>query len=278
MTQLEAMKNAQLFHYACRVPIALYRGFQCFAALPETRQTASFLLNNGDPLRALDVQMQQLYIPQHVKSSWREHFIFLNAGDDLMLLAGPVTTGEMDDTRMRRLFRMLGPMVSREGSLRKYLSSLPVVSGETCYYLGRMLMKLFIKPRETDLANGQEEPLPDAPALPAEDLPSDLSSVVRGALSFIDHHLTDKLTAQMIADHVQVHRDYLSARFKKETGIAMMVYIQKRRVEEACHFLRFSRYSLQEIASLCQFSSQSRFTEIFKRHIGMTPNQYREEA
>ena len=270
MTQLEAMQSAQLFHYACRVPIALYQGYRCFLSLPEDRMTASVLLSGADPLRGLDIQFQQLFLPQHVKSSWREHFIFLNAGDDLMLLAGPVTLREMDDTRMRRMFRVLGPMVQREGSLRRYLSGLPVVEGDTLYYLGRMLQKLFVKPAET-VPEPEEAPSP-------EDLPGTLSSVVRGAIAFIDHHLTDKLTAQTIADHVGVHRDYLSARFKKETGVAMMVYIQKRRVEEACHFLRFSRYSLQEIAGLCQFSSQSRFSEIFKRHIGMTPNQYRDEA
>lgn len=271
MTQLEAMQNAQLFHYACRVPIALYRGFRCFLSLPEERMTASLLLSGTDPLRGLDIQHQQLFLPQHVRSPWREQFIFLNAGDDLLLLVGPLTVREMDDTRMRRLFRILRPMVQREGSLRKYLSGLPVVEGETLYYLGRMLQKLFVQPSET--APERESVLSDSDGVPGE-----LSSVVRSAMTFIDHNLTEKLTAQTIADHVGVHRDYLSARFKKETGVAMMVYIQKRRVEEACHFLRFSRYSLQEIAALCQFSSQSRFTEIFKRHIGMTPNQYRDEA
>ncbi len=272
MTQLEAMQSAQLFHYACRVPIALYQGYRCFLSLPEDRMTASVLLSGADPLRGLDIQFQQLFMPQHVRSPWREHFIYLNAGDDLMLLAGPVTLREMDDTRMRRLFRMLGPMVQREGSLRKYLSGLPVVEGDTLYYLGLMLQKLFVK----ENAAIEAEETVETPE--AWEKPGALSSVVRNAMAFIDHHLTDKLTAQTIADHAGVHRDYLSARFKKETGIAMMVYIQKRRVEEACHFLRFSRYSLQEIAALCQFSSQSRFSEIFKRHIGMTPNQYRDEA
>lgn len=259
-----AMQNAQLFHYACRVPIAVYSGLECVLSLPEERQTASLLLSGADPLRGLDADMQQLYIPQHLRSSWREQFIFLNCGEDMSVLAGPFAMGDMDETRMRRLFRMLRPMVSREGSLRKYLSGLAVLSGETGLYLGKLLCRLF-------LPNSREEP-----AEAGEDN-SDLSSVVRDAARFIDSHITDKLTAQSIADSVNVHRDYLSARFKKETGVAMMVYIQKKRVEQACRFLRFTRYSLQEVAQLCQFSSPSRFSDIFKRHTGMTPHQYREE-
>ncbi|MDD2428320.1 MAG: AraC family transcriptional regulator [Eubacteriales bacterium] len=272
MTQLEAMRNARLFHYACRVPIALYRGSHCFAALPEQRVTASLLLNNGDPILSLDAQKAQLYIPQHLKSAWREYFIFLNAGDDLILLAGPLALHQMDETRLSRMFRVLRPLVHKQGGLKKYLSSLPVVTGDTLFYLAKLLCKLFLPNEE----NGNAAP-PLEEMLP-ERLPDNLSFAVRGAITYIEHNLMEKLTASTIAEHAGVHRDYLSTLFKKETGIAMMVYIQKRRAEEACHFLRFSSYSITEIAGLCQFSSQSRFTDIFKRHIGMTPAQYREEA
>lgn len=269
MTQEELINTAQVFYHACRVPIALYRGTQCFASFPEARQCASLITGDTDPLKTLDVQMQELYVPQHVKSVWREHFIFLNAGDDLLLLAGPVAVGVMDETRVQRLFRVLRPMLQTQSSMRRYLRNLTVVPGRSTFYLGKMMSRLFL-PRES-LSPLSEEPLP------GELDPSDLSNVVRTATAYIDSHLTDKLTAGLIAEHVQVHPDYLSARFKKETGIAMMVYIQKRRAEEACHFLRYSNISLSEIASLCQFSSQSRFNEVFKRHIGMTPQQYREE-
>ncbi len=192
MTQLEAMQNAQLFHHACRVPIALYRGLQCFLAQPEERMTASLLLSNVDPIRALDIQFQQLFLPQHIRSRWREEFIFLNAGDDLLVLVGPMTLREMDETRMRRLFRILRPMVQREGSLRRYLSGLPIVPGETLHYLGRLLQKLFVQPSEVATQKGNLDPA-------FESVTEELSSVVRGAMVFIDNNLTEKLTAQTIA-------------------------------------------------------------------------------
>lgn len=268
MTQQEAMQTARLFHFACRVPVALYTGRTCFFTLPDNRQTASTLLGNGDPLPYLDVDAQQLYSPQHVRSGWRESFIFLAADGDLNILCGPMTLGTMDETRVRRLFNMMRPLGAREGSLRKHLSSLQTVSGTTCHYLGRLMTRLF----------------PCTGAEKAEEKPgekpggAELSPVIKSAIAFIDDNVGEHLTAQSIADHAQVHRDYLSTLFKKETGVAMMVFIQQRRAAYACRLIRQGSMSFQEISQRCRFSSQSRFADIFKRHIGMTPTQYKQEA
>ena len=59
-------------------------------------------------------------------------------------------------------------------------------------------------------------------------------------MRYIDDHLSDKLRVGDIARQVYVHPDYLSARFKQETGEGISRYIQRRRVQEACRFLRYS--------------------------------------
>ncbi|MDI9520395.1 MAG: AraC family transcriptional regulator [Bacillota bacterium] len=105
---------------------------------------------------------------------------------------------------------------------------------------------------------------------------SQVSSIVRGAMRYIDDHLSDKLRVSDIARQVYVHPDYLSARFKQETGEGISRYIQRRRVQEACRFLRYSAYPIAQIAGYFQFSSQSAFTRVFKQHQGITPRQYRE--
>lgn len=105
-----------------------------------------------------------------------------------------------------------------------------------------------------------------------------VSSMVRGAMRYIDDHLSKKLRVGDIASQVYVHPDYLSARFKQETGEALSRYIQRRRVQEACRFLRYSAYPIARIAEYFQFSSQSAFTRVFKQHQGMTPRQYREQG
>lgn len=102
-----------------------------------------------------------------------------------------------------------------------------------------------------------------------------LSGMIRNAIACIDRHLSEKLTVPMIAGHVYVHPDYLSSRFKQEMNVTITAFIQKRRIEEACHFLRYSDSTVSEIAAFYQFCSQSRFIQVFKKYMGVTPVQYK---
>jgi len=101
------------------------------------------------------------------------------------------------------------------------------------------------------------------------------SSLIRRTIAYIDEHLSEPLTTATIAATVSVHPDYLSKRFKQETGEAMHRFILRRRVEEAAHFMRYGQDSIPAIAAFYQFSSQAHFTSVFKRFTGYTPQRYR---
>lgn len=101
------------------------------------------------------------------------------------------------------------------------------------------------------------------------------SRLVRETIAYIDEHLSEPLDTALLAHAVFVHPDYLSKRFRQETGEAMHAFILRRRVEEAAHFMRYGNDSIPDIATFYQFSSQSHFTTVFKRFMGYTPQQYR---
>ena len=101
------------------------------------------------------------------------------------------------------------------------------------------------------------------------------SRMVREIIAYIDEHLSEPLDTPQLAKAVYVHPDYLSKRFRQESGEAMHAFILRRRVEEAAHFMRYGNDSIPDIATFYQFSSQSHFTTVFKRFIGYTPQQYR---
>lgn len=246
-------------HHAVHVPVAVYRGRARVFSIPEDAQTASTVLGNGDALQYLPVDDGQTGLVQHVRSSFREHFIYAPMSGYAVLL-GPMTQGRMDETRLNRLFALLRPKLFT-GALRRHLKSLPHVDAKTCHYLGKLLLCLL---------QGKSLSSQDLP------LPKDLSPVVQSAVQFIHRHLDRRLTAGDIAQHAKVHPDYLSSLFKKEMGLAMMVYIQKQHVEEACALLTGTDLSLADIARQCQFSSPSRFADIFKKHMGMTPTEYKQ--
>ncbi|MDD3214634.1 MAG: helix-turn-helix domain-containing protein, partial [Eubacteriales bacterium] len=102
------------------------------------------------------------------------------------------------------------------------------------------------------------------------------SRLIRQTIAYIDEHLSEPMDTPAIAASVFVNPDYLSKRFKQETGEAMHHFILRRRVEEAAHFMRYSDDTIPDIAAFYRFSSQGHFTTVFKRFMGYTPKQYRE--
>ena len=80
-----------------------------------------------------------------------------------------------------------------------------------------------------------------------------------------------------IKERIGVSSGYLSRLFKKETGVSVSAYIRSQKIDMAKNLLRFSDYSMIEIANRLSFSSQSHFIQQFHEVVGMTPKKYRDE-
>ena len=53
--------------------------------------------------------------------------------------------------------------------------------------------------------------------------------------------------------------------------------IINEKIKNSEYLLKYTEYSLQEISSVCAFSSQSRFCDYFQRKNGITPSKYRKK-
>lgn len=104
---------------------------------------------------------------------------------------------------------------------------------------------------------------------------SKYSNIIQQAISYIYKNLTNKLTLQKIADVIYVHPNYLSTLFKKEVGMNLPDYIMRTRVDEAKYYIRYTNTKISDIAIFYQFCNQSYFTQVFKKFVGRTPNEYR---
>ena len=92
---------------------------------------------------------------------------------------------------------------------------------------------------------------------------------------YVFSHLHSRLTIQEIAEHFYVHPNYLTSLFRKETGMSLYQYILSEKMALVENLLIYSDYSLIEISSYLGFSSQSHLGKLFKKAVGMTPQQYR---
>ena len=94
--------------------------------------------------------------------------------------------------------------------------------------------------------------------------------------NYIQHHLSEPITAENIAKELYLSRPYLSRKFIEETGESLTDFILKEKTEEAKRLLRYSDKSLTAISNYLGFSSQSHFSRVFKKYTGHTPGEYRE--
>ena len=109
-------------------------------------------------------------------------------------------------------------------------------------------------------------------------LPQQVSPVVQKALSYITVHLHESFGMEELSQYCNLCRRSLSLRFQKEVGMTVGEYVQREKTEEAKFLLRHTKIGLPEIAAYLDYSSQSYFTQIFRRHTGKTPQQYRSGA
>lgn len=103
------------------------------------------------------------------------------------------------------------------------------------------------------------------------------SRAVLESMDYIRYHLHERITVPMIAEHVHLNPTYLSELFARETGTPISRYITDQRMEAAENMLKYSEYSLGDIADILAYRSQSHFTKVFRRHSGMTPGEYRKK-
>ena len=67
---------------------------------------------------------------------------------------------------------------------------------------------------------------------------------------------------------------YLKLLFKNYAGISPKIYFNQLRARHAAQLLK-KDLSVAEVAEQMNFSSQNYFTVFFRKHMGVTPSEYR---
>jgi AraC family transcriptional activator of pobA len=82
-------------------------------------------------------------------------------------------------------------------------------------------------------------------------------------------------TAKEFAGDLAVHPNHLNALLKKHTGQNVSTHIRNRFLEESKVLLLQTDWTLQSIGFAIGFAEQPNFSQFFKKHIGITPAQFR---
>ena len=91
--------------------------------------------------------------------------------------------------------------------------------------------------------------------------------------NFISANRDSNITVENVYKFVNLNRQYVSALFKKETGITIQQYIISTRIEKAKLLLK-QHISVAETAMNCGYESVYSFSKTFKRVVGITPSEF----
>ena len=95
------------------------------------------------------------------------------------------------------------------------------------------------------------------------------------AKRYIDSNYSQPINLDLLAKITHINKYYLAHSFTSCLGQSPISYLTDRRLQASMDLLINSSISIAQIAEKTGFTSQSYFSQIFKKEIGMTPQQYR---
>ena len=99
-----------------------------------------------------------------------------------------------------------------------------------------------------------------------------LSAITEIILSHLDE---DSLNAEMIAFELSISKIQLYRKLKSTVNMTTTEYIRNVRLEQACHLLKTSNMSVQEVMYACGFMTKTYFYREFQKKYGATPGEFR---
>ncbi|SES04993.1 AraC-type DNA-binding protein [Gracilibacillus ureilyticus] len=106
---------------------------------------------------------------------------------------------------------------------------------------------------------------------------NEYSNLTKTVIEYLMLFYNKKIDHAELADLCFTHPSHLARKFKQETNRTITAYQQMLRMNEAKFLLKNERISIEEIAWLVGYEDSSYFARVFKKEVGCSPTQYREE-
>jgi PAS domain S-box-containing protein len=96
------------------------------------------------------------------------------------------------------------------------------------------------------------------------------------AVAYIRENFRRGVTVKELSHAVHLSARQLHRKFVETFGNSPQAFILKLRLQAACEALQRDDAAIGEVASQLGFCDQSAFTQLFQKHVGLTPLKYRQ--
>lgn len=98
---------------------------------------------------------------------------------------------------------------------------------------------------------------------------------VRDVKSYLDTNLTSQIRLDELAQRFDMNKNYLAKAFRDAYGISIINYVNQERIHKGRMLLRYSDYTIAEIARVCGMKDKNYFSRMFRKMEGISPSAYR---
>ena len=97
---------------------------------------------------------------------------------------------------------------------------------------------------------------------------------VAAAMNYINAHLSEPLTVEILAGQVNLSSSAFSRRFRELTRRSPYQFVKETRLERARELLLERRLRVSDVSVAVGYASMSHFTKEFRARFGTTPREY----
>ena len=94
---------------------------------------------------------------------------------------------------------------------------------------------------------------------------------------YIREHLDEDISLNLLSDKFALNAQYISQLFKNQIGVNFLSYLTSIRIQKAKSLLLSSAKTIVEVSEAVGYNDYRVFTKVFKKHVGVSPSQYRKE-
>ncbi len=104
------------------------------------------------------------------------------------------------------------------------------------------------------------------------------SEMILSAIGYFDRHYREHGLLEKFCREHHYSTQYISRKFHRETGMTVLEYVQRIRVEKSCELIAGSDYSIREIGLFVGYENMKYFSRVFQKLIHMSPGEYRKKV
>jgi AraC-like DNA-binding protein len=218
----------------------------------ETIKTGTIMVNEGDVI-FLFPGVWHRYRPDK-RAGWTEYWISFNGEIPERLLHRNIFSPENPivhlgyNAQLITLYRDIFDLVSEEAIGSHQL-------------IASMTMQIMAMIREAILKKSSGG--------------SNVDKIIADAKKIITHHINKTINMEDLADDLHISYSWFRRMFKHHTGLPPNKYHLQLRINRAKELLCNTNDSINLVSEKTGFSCAYHFMSIFKKHVGVTPTQWR---